>query len=260
MKNALAIARKELNIYFATPIAYVMLTVFVTFGSYFFLRLLGGYQQVSLQYMRLNAPEMMNRLNFQDAIFRNLFFNLAFILMLMVPFLSMRLIAEERSSRTIELLNTTPVTPTAIVLGKYAAGLFMVVSALALTATYPITLQLFAGESGLDWKSIATCYLGLVCAGAAFMAVGLFVSSLTDSQIVAALLGLLVMLLLWVVGWAASDLEGVAHDFVAYLAIPSHLESFMKGTLELKDIAYFLSIILLGLFATHRAVEAHRWS
>ena len=98
MNNAIAIAKKELNIYFATPIAYVMFTLFVVIGSYFFLRLLGAYEQASLMYMRFNAQEMVNRLNFQDAIFRNLFGNLGVILIFIIPFLTMRLIAEERRS------------------------------------------------------------------------------------------------------------------------------------------------------------------
>src|SRR5207302_6208867 len=113
MNNAIAIAKKELNIYFATPIAYVMFTLFVVIGSYFFLRLLGAYEQASLMYMRFSQqnPEMMNRLNFQDAIFRNLFGNLGVILIFIVPFLTMRLIAEEKRQKTIELLYTTPIKP-----------------------------------------------------------------------------------------------------------------------------------------------------
>src|SRR6266704_2427704 len=115
MKNAIAIAKKELNIYFATPIAYVMFTLFVVIGSYFFLRLLGAYEQASLMYMRFNSPEMMNRLNFHDAIFRALFGNLGVILIFVVPFLTMRLVAEEKKQKTIELLYSTPVTPGQIV-------------------------------------------------------------------------------------------------------------------------------------------------
>src|SRR5258706_14716394 len=96
MKSAFAIAKKELNIYFATPIAYVMFTLFVFIGTYFFLRLLGAYEQASLMYMRLNSPEMMNRLNFQDAIFRALFGKLPLTLIFVLPFLTVRLVAEGR--------------------------------------------------------------------------------------------------------------------------------------------------------------------
>jgi len=261
MKNSLAIARKELNVYFATPIAYVMFTLFVVIGSYFFLRLLGAYQQASLQYMRFNSPEMMNRLNFQDAIFRNLFGNLGVILIFIVPFLTMRLIAEEKGSKTIELLYTTPVTPGDIVLGKYLASITILACALGLTLLYPVLLQLLASDaSGVEWRSIATGYLGLFLLGAAYMSLGLFVSSLTDSQVVAALITFVLLLMTWIIGWAAQELEGVGREIVIYLASVSHLDSFSRGVLDLKDITYYLSVIVLGLFATHRAVEAHRWS
>src|SRR3954452_13949918 len=140
MKNAFAIAKKELNIYFATPIAYVMFTLFVVIGSYFFLRLLGAYEQASLMYMRFQGGEMANRLNFQDAIFRNLFGNLGVVLILIVPFMTMRLIAEEKREKTIELLYTSPVTPGESVWGKYVEALAIRFVALALTLTYPVLL------------------------------------------------------------------------------------------------------------------------
>ena len=261
MKKSLAIARKELNIYFATPIAYVMFTLFVVIGSYFFLRLLGAYQAASLQYMRFNSPELMNRLNFQDAIFRNLFGNLGVILIFIVPFLTMRLIAEEKRTKTIELLYTTPITPLDIVVGKYLASVIILGCALGLTLLYPLLLQLLASDaSGVDWRSISTGYLGLFLLGAAYMAIGLFISSLTESQVVAALITFVALLMTWIIGWAAQETEGAGREIIIYLASVSHLDSFSRGTLDLKDLTYFLSVIVLGLFATHRAVEAHRWS
>jgi ABC-2 type transport system permease protein len=260
MRNSLAIARKELNIYFATPIAYVMFTLFVVIGSYFFLRLLGAYEQASMMYMRFNSPEMMNRLNFQDAIFRNLFGNLGVILIFIVPFLTMRLIAEEKRTRTIELLYTTPVNPGEIVLGKYLASIAILVCALALTLLYPGLVHFLAKDSGVEWRSVLMGYLGLFLLGASYMALGLFISSLTDSQVVAALITFVLLLMTWIIGWAANETEGAMREVITYLASVSHLDSFSRGILEPKDLIYFLSIVILGLFATHRAVEAHRWS
>ena len=261
MNNAIAIAKKELNIYFATPIAYVMFTLFVVIGSYFFLRLLGAYEQASLAYMRFNSPEMMNRLNFQDAIFRNLFGNLGVILIFIIPFLTMRLIAEEKRQKTIELLYTTPITAGEIVIGKYLACLFILICALGLTMTYPVLVQIVAkDQNGVEWRSVMLGYAGLFLMGAAYMAIGLFISSLTESQVVAALITFVVLLMTWIVGWSAAEAEGWVRELVTYLASVSHLDSFSKGTIDLKDVVYFLSIIVLGLFATNRAVEAHRWS
>jgi ABC-2 type transport system permease protein len=261
MRNSIAIARKELNIYFATPIAYVMFTLFVVIGSFFFLSLLSQYEYVSLQYMRMNNPELMNRLNFQDMIFRGLFGNLGVILIFIVPFLTMRLIAEEKRTKTIELLYTTPITPLEIVLGKYLACLSILAVALGLTLLYPALLQALAKDTaGVEWRSVLLGYLGLFLIGAAYMAIGLFISALTESQVVAALITFVVLLMSWIVGWSAQKLEGWFREFVLYLTAVTHLESFSRGVVEPKDLVYFLSIVLLGLFATHRAVEAHRWS
>jgi ABC-2 type transport system permease protein len=262
MRNAIAIARKELNIYFATPIAYVMFTLFVVIGSFFFLALLSQYELTSLQYMRFNNPELMNRLNFQDMIFRGLFGNLGVILIFIVPFLTMRLVAEEKRTKTIELLYTTPISPLEIVFGKYLSALAILACALGLTLLYPALLQVLAKDSaGVEWRSVALGYLGLFLIGAAYMAIGLFVSALTESQVVAALITFVVLLLVWLGGaLSAGKLEGSAREVVLYLTAVTHLDSFSRGVLEPKDILYFLSIIVLGLFATHRAVEAHRWS
>jgi ABC-2 type transport system permease protein len=238
-----------------------MFTLFVVIGSYFFLRLLGSYEQASLMYMRFNSPEMMNRLNFQDAIFRNLFGNLGVILIFIIPFLTMRLVAEEKRQKTMELLYTTPITPGAIVWGKYLAAVAILVCTLALTLLYPLLVQLVAkDQSGVDWRSIFLGYLGLFLLGAAYMALGLFISALTESQVVAALITFVVLLMTWIIGWTAQETEGTMREVVTYLSSVSHLDSFSKGTLDLKDVVYFLSICALGLFATHRAIEAHRWS
>jgi len=260
MRNAIAIARKELNIYFATPIAYVMFTVFIILGSYYFITLVQGYEAISRESMMRQNQEILQRLNFQDVIFRNLFGFLGILLVFIVPFLTMRLIAEERRARTMELLYTTPVSAFEIVIGKFLAALAILACALALTLLYPILVEKFAGQAGVEWRSVLLGYLGLFLLGAAFMSVGLFISALTESQMIAALITLCALLLLWILAWAAQSAEGTAREILQYAAATQHLDNFSKGVLDLKDLIYFLSLISLGLFATHRAVEAHRWS
>jgi ABC-2 type transport system permease protein len=260
MRNSLAIAKKELNIYFATPIAYVMFTLLVVIGSYYFIQLVSQFEAISKQSMMLQNQEMLSRLNFQDLIFRGLFGFLGIILVFIVPFLTMRLIAEEKRSKTMELLFTTPITPFDIVLGKYLSALAILACALGLTMLYPVLVERFAGQAGVEWRSVFLGYFGLFLLGGAFMAVGLFISALTESQVVAALITFVMLLMLWIIGWAAQSAEGTAKDVLMYVASVGHLDSFSKGIVDLKDLVYFLSVIVLGLFATHRAVEAHRWS
>jgi len=178
-----------------------------------------------------------------------------------VPFLTMRLVAEEKRQKTIELLYSTPVTPAQIVWGKYLAALAILVCTLAFTLVYPALVQLVAKDpNGVEWRSIFLGYAGLFLLGAAYMALGLFISSLTESQMIAALTTFVVLLMTWIIGWSAAEDGGRHREVVSYLSSVSHLDSFSKGTVELKDLAYFLSICALGLFASHRAVEAHRWS
>jgi ABC-2 type transport system permease protein len=262
MNNSIAIAKKELNIYFATPIAYAMFTLFIVVGSYFFMQRIGAYENASLEYMRMQDPAQLSHLNFQDVIFRILFINLGAILMFVVPFLTMRLVAEEKRQKTIELLYTTPLKSSQIVFGKFLAAVAILAVTLLLTLTYPILVQLFAGDpNGVDWRSVALGYLGLFLLGCAFTAIGLFISSLTESQVVAALITFVVLLMSWIVGLAGRDAgQSWLREFVMFLSSGSHLDSFARGTLALKDLTYFFSIIILGLFATNRAVEAHRWS
>jgi ABC-2 type transport system permease protein len=173
----------------------------------------------------------------------------------------MRLVAEEKRQKTMELLYTTPVTPGQIVWGKYLSALAVLVTALALTLLYPALVQVVARDAnGVEWRSVLLSYAGLFLLGAAYMAIGLFISSLTESQVVAALITFVVLLMTWIIGWTANETEGWTRELVTYLSSVTHLDSFSRGTLELKDVVYFLSISALGLFATHRAIEAHRWS
>ena len=261
MRNAVAIARKELNIYFATPVAYAVFTAFIISGSYFFLRLLGNYELISMQYMRFNNPELMNRLNFQDVIFRGLFGNLGVLLIFIIPALTMRLMAEEKKQKTIELLFTTPLTSWDIILGKYLGALVILFITLACTLIYPLLVQHVAnGANGVEWRAIWLSYAGLFLLGAGYVAIGLFISTLTESQIVAFMATMFVLLMSWIIGWSAQETEGWGREVLTALSAVSHLDSFSRGVVELKDVVYFLSVIVLGLVASNRAVEAHRWS
>ena len=141
------------------------------------------------------------------------------------------------------------------------SALAILICTLAFTLLYPALVQIVAKDpNGVELRSIFLGYAGLFLLGAAYMALGLFISSLTESQVVAALITFVVLLMTWIIGWTSAETEGATRELVTYLSSVSHLDSFSKGTVDLKDVVYFLSICALGLFATHRAVEAHRWS
>ncbi len=261
MTRTLAIAKKELVTYFTTPIAYVILAAMTILGSWFFLSLLGQFQRQSFEIVREGHDQLLLHMNLTDRVMAPLVLNLAVILLMSVPFLTMRLLAEEKRQGTMELLFTTPTRPIEIVLGKYLAALLLLALALLLNLTYPLLLAVFgAGPSGaVEWPTVLCGYLGLLLLGAGAMAIGLFVSSLTSSQITAAFLTLMILLLTWVVGWKAADLDGAAREVLLYLSSTQHMVSFANGILDLSDVVYYASYVVLGLFLTHRALEGHRW-
>jgi ABC-2 type transport system permease protein len=258
MRNIIAILRKEVLVSFTTPIAYVAYTVFTIITSFFFLRILNGFQQQIQLYSQYN-PQILQYLNFTDHGLRPLFYNIAVIMIFVVPFLTMRLIAEERRTKTIELLMTNPVTPFQIALGKYLGALTLVLTMLVIILVYPALVSVYAEVGSVAWSTVFTGLLGLFLLGSAFTAIGLFISSLTSSQVVAAAITLCVLMMLWVVGWAGSDNAGTTREVLLSLSATEHIHGFSNGVIDIKDIVYYISLAGLGFFLTQRALETQRW-
>ncbi len=266
MRNALAIAKKELNVYFTTPIAYVVFAVMTVIASYFFIAAVKQFLEASMVAMQMPQYADPNRLNLTDYVVAPVVFNMGIFFAFVTPLVSMRLIAEEKRQKTFELLMTSPVRPWEIVIGKYLGGLVIMLITVALLMALPVILDFFAassgtgGTGGIEWQTTFAAYFGLFLWAATALALGLFVSSLTDSQIVAAIISILMLLLLWLATWMAGGLDGSLREVVGYLSASQHLVNFVRGVFELKDVFYYLSWIVLAVFLTHRAVEAQRWA
>jgi ABC-2 type transport system permease protein len=175
----------------------------------------------------------------------------------------MRLFAEEKRNKTFELLMTTPVRPVELVLGKYLGGLGIIGTSLGLTIVFPLMLSAFGASSTgtvLEWPTVLLGYGGVLLWGATCMAVGMFISSLTESQMVAALLTFAVMLPWMLLRGLAQGVEEPMRSFINYLAFDAQLSNLLKGVLDLKALVFFLSVILFSLLLTHRTVEAQRWA
>jgi ABC-2 type transport system permease protein len=248
------IFKKELRLYFTSPVAYAVLFFFLLIAGYFFFSIFQYFSFASMQ-ATMN-PQMAGQVNVTDGVMRPLFTNISVILLFLMPMLTMRLFAEERRSGTIELLLTYPVRDGAVLLGKYFAALALYALMLAVTLVYPGIVLYFAR---LEPGALLTGYLGLVLLGAAFLAVGLLASSLTENQIIAVVGAFGVLLILWVLGWAADAASGGWGRALRHIGILDHLDSFSKGVLDTKDIIYFLNVSVLALFLTLRAVESRRW-
>jgi ABC-2 type transport system permease protein len=251
------IYKKELRLYFTSPVAYVILTIFLLIAGYFFFSIFSFFTRASMQ-MAMN-PQMGRDLNVTDAVLRPLFANLSVILLLVMPLVTMRLFAEERRSGTIELLLTYPVRDGAVLIGKYLAALTLYATMIAGTLAYPAIIVWIA-RAGVEWGPLLTGYIGLLLMGAMFLAVGLFASSLTENQIVAAVVTFGILLIFWIIGWTAEFATGALGVVLTHLSILEHNDTFAKGVLDTKDIIYYLNFTALALFLTLRSLESRRWN
>jgi ABC-2 type transport system permease protein len=254
MTGVWAIVRKELTIYFTTPIFYITGFFFLVLGGYFFYSNTVYYSLLSFQ--GAQNTQLAAMLNPQQMVFRPLFGTLAIVLLMMVPLLTMRLLAEEKRSGTAELLFTYPLKDWAVILGKFLAALLVYAILLLCTVAYP---ALFASMARLDWGPIAGGYLGLLLLGAACLSLGLFASSLTENQIIAAVVAFALLLLFWLIGWqqelGSSGLGGV----FGALSMLEHFDNFIRGVIDTKDLVYYFSFIYFFLFLTKRQLESRRW-
>ena len=253
MSNVLTIFRKELNSYFNSPIAYLVMAFFGLIAGYFF------YVYVAIFVSRSMEAQMGGRgmpMDVNEWVIRPLLSNLSVIGLFMIPMITMRLFAEEKRSGTIQLLATSPIRDIEVILGKWLAAVVLYASVLAISGLSVATLYLYGKP---DLAPILTGYLGLLLQGGALLAIGTFISTTTKNQIIAAFATFAVCLLLWVLDWVSSFETAAWAKVIAYMSVITHLDPFAKGVLDSKDIIFYLSVIFLGLFLTARSMESLRW-
>ena len=256
MKNALAIAGKELRSYFVSPIAYVVLTGFLLLGGWFFFNLLARFNFLLTIYSSMRNPEAQLRLNLNEFVIAPLLHNLSVVLVILIPVITMRSFAEEKRSGTYELLMTSPLSITEIVAGKFLGAFVFLLIMVGLTAIYPLILLMYGNpEMGI----IIAGYVGLLLLATAFVTVGLLTSSFTENQIIASVSCLVLLLLLYVISWPADTAGATFGAVLKYLSLTEHFGEMVKGVIDTKDLVYFFTVILLSLFLTHRSVESVRW-
>ena len=252
MRNIWAIYRRELNAYFNSPIAYVVLAFFIFIYGYFFHDYLYRFMQFGLQMSQYGGARTLN-VN-QDLI-RWLFHSTSVVVLFMLPLITMRSFAEEKRSGTIELLLTSPVTDLQIVLGKFMAAWTLYAAMLGLTLIHMGMLFIYGDP---EWKPILAGYLGMLLLGGTFISFGILFSTLTRNQIIAGFLAFGVFLFLWLVEYM-QDWAGSWGAFASYLSVTKHIEEFAKGVIDTKDVIYYLSFIGFGLFLSKQSLETHRW-
>ena len=257
MKNALAIAAREIRSYFVSPVAYVVLTGFLLLSGWFFFNLLARFSYLLQIYGSMGrGGAELERLNLNEFVISPLLHNLSVVLVILIPMITMRTFAEEKRLGTFELLLTSPLRVGEIVAGKFLGALVFVTLMLSLTAIYPILLVVYGDpEMGI----MLSGYLGLFLVAASFLSIGLLTSSLTENQIIAAVSSLVALLLLYVINWPADTSTPTIGAVLHYLSVTEHFSEFVKGVIDSRALVYFVSLIAAALFLTHRSVESLRW-
>jgi ABC-2 type transport system permease protein len=251
MTNILAIVRKEWRGYFSSPTGYVVIAMYALLFGFFYTVGLTWFVTQSMQGSQMGGP-----LNINQQMVRYVFQNSVVVFLLVVPLITMRTYSEEKRSGTIELLMTSPITDFQIVLGKFLGAMSLYVAMLAVTLVHMAVLFAYGNP---EWKPIATGYLGLVLLGGCFVSVGLFFSSLTRNQIVAAFATFAVLLLLYVLQWVESFSGPTLGKITSFLSVTTHVEDFLRGIIDTEHVVYYLSFITFGLFLTAKAVDSERW-
>lgn len=252
MKGFFPVFKRELRAYFSSPIAYVVLGMFLAISGYFYYNNLSLFSLISLQASQ--NPMLARQLNFTEMILNSVFRNMGVIFLFLTPMITMRLFAEEKKSGTIELLLTYPVKDLGVAMGKFVSALALLIIMLALTSLYP-AIMVFLGNVEI-WTVLAG-YLGVILMGASFLALGMWLSSLTENQIIAATVTLIVLLFFWVIGWAATFVDqAMLRQIISQLSLPEHLENFAKGVIDTRDVIFYLNFIVFFIFLTLRSLES----
>lgn len=233
----LAIFKKELRNYFKTPLAYIFIAPFFALAAMFFVNGVTMYQIATVEYV-------LNSINI--------------ICLFVVPILTMQLLSEERNKKTDQLLITAPISVTDIVAGKYLSALAVFSIAFVLTLVFPVILC-FIGSPVLS--EMVSSYVGFYLMWASFIAIGLFISSLTESQVISAILTFVVLLVLYSMdSWAASIPIAWIKTTVSWFSVLKRYSDFQIGLISIPDVLYYLSFIFVFLFLTHRNIEKRRFS
>ena len=253
MKSVLLICRKELNSYFASPIAYLLMAFFALIFGFVMFNATRDFIRFSfqMQFQGGGAPMSIN-----DQIITPLLGFSSTITLFLVPMITMRLFAEEKRSGTIELLLTSPVTDTQIILGKWLGAVLLFACILAMSM---LNVALLFAWGKPELKPVLVAYLGLLLQGGSLLAIGEFISVTTKNQIIAGGVTFFVCLMLWLLNWFTANDTGAASQVVNYLSIVTHFDNFSKGVIESKDLIFYLSMIFFPLFITSRAMESMRW-
>jgi ABC-2 type transport system permease protein len=258
--KAVTIFKREMRQALITPNFYVVVGLFIAFMSFLYMNIVTIFT--------LNSQNASMRENFGYAelnatmfIINNLYGFMNVIMIFIIPVVTMRLFAEERREGTFDILCAHPVRDWDILLGKFFAGLAVVYLIVAMTFIYPLATVYIGGWQWgiIEWKVVASCYLGLALISAGYTAFGVFASSITENQVVASVVTFLGLLFLYLAGNLAPEATSLWAKLLGIISIQHHAETFTRGEIVLSSVVYFVLLIAGFLFCTARVLEARRW-
>jgi ABC-2 type transport system permease protein len=257
MRNFLFILVKEIKSYFNSPIAFVVITIFTILTGYYFYNIFAAFSTISFQAQ--TDPMIANRygaLNITENVIRPFIGTLSGVMLIILPMLTMRVFSEEKKTGTIELLLTFPVQDIEAILGKFAGcmGIFGIMLILSFPS---ILLVEFFGDP--EWGVILTGYLGLVLMGSAFVSLGVFMSTLTENQIIAAVLTFSALLVFYLISYSSGFVGEGLGRILEYLSFDYHIRNFVKGVIDSSDVIYYILFTIFFLFLSMRSLESKRW-
>ncbi len=247
--------KRELHSYLHSPVIFAVGGIFFFLMAYFTLGMMIEFSDV---YNDFEMRQMygMKEMNVTEWVIRGLLGLVNFLMLFFIPLLSMRLFAEERKNRTFEILVTCPVRDGEILAGKFLAALTLLLVLLASCLLYPVLVDIFSEP---EWRVVLSGYLGLVLTILAYLSFGIFASSVTENQIIAAFLSFAGLLFFYLVGDVTSAKEGLIGKIAAELSFRQHSTGFMKGVVELKDIAFFLAFAGFFIFLSLESLKSRQW-
>jgi len=235
MSTAVTVAKREIKTYFNSPVAYIVVTVFMLLSGYLY------WSQILIE---------------KQAELRNFFTLTPLIFTFIIPAITMRLLAEEKGSGTLEMLITMPVRDWEVVLGKFLAGMAMLAAIVGMTCFYAVTLS-FLGP--VDKGPVITGYVGLLLMGGAYVAIGVMASSLTRNQIVAFILAFAISFALFIFGQVVQYAPEWIGPVLAFLSMGNHFESLSRGVIDSRDVIYYVSVMAVSLVIATVSLQSRKW-
>ncbi|MCD6310486.1 MAG: ABC transporter permease subunit [Candidatus Eremiobacteraeota bacterium] len=250
-----AVFKKELRSYFSSPLAYILMAIFLCILGFLFINLLSYFSKLSVSALR--SPMYMDRVNASDSVLRPLFDNFAFLFLIVIPILTMKSFAEEKRLGSIELLFTYPLTEFQLIMGKFLAVFIVGGIMVGLTILFPVILNIFVPQ--MEWGIVLSGYIGVFLLLCAFLSLGLWASSLCDNLVIAYMVAFGGSLLFWVLGWLKHLYSGTLMEFLGNLGFIEHLQNFSKGVIDTADIVFFILFSVFFLFCTYLSLESRKW-